>query len=47
VDPHPLDPIVDLLRNDAEFPRQVGNPPLIFPHEVVAEQFTDEAQITD
>src|SRR3954452_18919562 len=37
---------MDLLRTDAELPCQVGDPPLILPHEIVAEQFPDETQIT-
>src|SRR5262249_11437020 len=47
VDPTPLDPIVDLLGDDAESPGQVGDPPFVLTDEVVAEQLTDEAEITD
>ena len=38
--------IPDLPRDDAEFPGQVGNPPLILLEEVIAEQFTHEAEVT-
>jgi len=41
-----LDPVVDLLRNDAEFPSQIVDPPLVFTDEVVAKQFSHEAKIT-
>ena len=46
VDPPLLDPVVDLLRDDAELPSQVGNPPFVLADEVVAKQFSDQAQIT-
>src|SRR5512142_91318 len=47
VDPSLRDPVVDLLRDDAEFPGQVGDPPFIFPDEVVAEQLPHEAQVAN
>ena len=47
VNPTLLDPIVDLLGYDAELPGQVGDPPFVLTDEVVAEQLSDEAQITD
>src|SRR5262245_7154383 len=47
VDPTSLDPIVDLLRDDAQPPGQVGDPPFVLTDEVVAEEFPDQAQITD
>src|SRR3954467_10781097 len=37
---------MDLLGDHAEFARQVDDPPLALPREVVAEQFSDEAQVT-
>src|SRR5438270_2690601 len=37
---------MDLLRNNAALPRQVGDPPLALSREIVAEQFPDEAQVT-
>ncbi len=40
------DPIVDLLRNHAEFPSQVRNPPFVLPDQVVAKQFSHQAQVT-
>src|SRR5881398_2795020 len=46
MDPALLGPVMDLLRNDAELPRQVGDPPLVLPHEIIAEQFPDETQVT-
>ena len=36
---------MDLLRDDAEFPRQVGNPPFVLLDEVIAKQLTNQAQI--
>src|SRR5262245_7212447 len=47
VDPTLLDPIVDLLGDDAEFPGQVGDPPFVLTDQVVAEEFPDQAKITD
>src|SRR3954451_1646712 len=47
VDPTLLDPIVDLLGDDAEFPGQVGDPPFVLADQVVAEQLPDEAKIAD
>jgi hypothetical protein len=47
VDPTPLDPVVDLLGDHAELPAQVGDPPFVLTDEVVAEQLSDEAEITD
>ena len=47
VDPSLLDPIVDLLGDDAESPGQVGDPPLVRTDEVVAEEFPHQAKITD
>jgi hypothetical protein len=41
-----LDPIMDLLRNDAEFPCQVVDPPFVHTDEVVAKQFSHQAKIT-
>src|SRR4051812_48242156 len=38
---------MDLLRNDAELPSQVGNPPFVLADEVVPEQLAHEAQISD
>jgi hypothetical protein len=46
VDPPLLDPVGDLLRDDAEFLGQVGNPPFIFLDEIIAEQLTNQAQVT-
>jgi hypothetical protein len=47
VDPPLLDPIVDLLGDDTESPGQVGDPPFVLTDEVIAEEFPDEAKITD
>ena len=46
MDPPLLDPVVDLLRDDAKFPGQVGNPPFVLLDEVIAEQLANEAQVT-
>jgi hypothetical protein len=42
-----LEPIVDLLGDDTESPGQVGDPPFVLTDEVIAEEFPDEAKITD
>ena len=47
VDPALLDPVVDLLGDDTQLLGQVGDPPLVLTDEIVAEQFPDEAEITD
>ena len=37
MNPSLFDPVMDCLRDDAEFARQVWNPPLLFLQQIVAE----------
>src|SRR5262249_36132363 len=43
-DPSLFGPVIDLLREDTEFARQVGNPPFISLEQVLAKIFTDQTQ---
>src|SRR5579885_3788677 len=44
MDPSLFDPVMDLLRDDAQFTGQVWNPPLVFLQQVVAEILSEQAQ---
>jgi len=45
MDPSVFDPVMDLLRDDAQFPRQVGNPPLVLLKQGVVKILSDQAQL--
>ena len=46
VKPSVFDPVVDLLRDDLEFARQIGNPPFVFLQKVVAKKLSDKTHVS-
>ena len=45
MDPSLFDPVMDLLRDDAELLGQIGNPPFVFFVQIVAKEFSHQSPI--